>query len=150
MNLRELMQWFSKLMPKQKMQDVGDGCVQAGQVGGNLNSIQTNHHAVYVFINGEQTQQPVNPVAATEPMERFFAPPPVLVPKAAQPTTDDQRFILRIIRHEPELGPLAERFMQKHFRTTYVKSLNEHQVYRVICYVKACANRGAVLEKKTA
>lgn len=150
------MQWFSKLMPKQKMQDLGDGCVQAGHVGGDLNNAThhnnlNNSQAVYIFINHEQrVVPPPEPLRSSAVADEVKAQP---LPQAvcASGITDDQAYILKVMRYEDELGALAERFMKKQFQTTYVKGLSSHQARRVVLYIYKCAeNKNAARQNVNA
>ena len=58
------MQWLSKLMPKQKMQDVGDGSVQVGSVGGDLtHSQKTMNQTIYNTFYVMAPDSPTTPAA---------------------------------------------------------------------------------------
>lgn len=136
------MQWLSKLMPKQKMQDVGQGSIQIGSVGGNFSNTQHNNsQTVYIFVNHEQqTHTPPQPVPARPPVVDPIPKPAIAIPATVLPSlSEDQAYILKVMRYEGELGALAERFMKKQFQTTYVKGLTSQQARRVVLYIYKCA-----------
>ena len=136
------MQWLSKLVPKQKMQDVGQGSIQIGCVGGNFSNTQNNSsQTVYIFVNHEQqAHAPLQPQPDRPPVVDPVPEPAIAIQAAAIPSlSEDQAYILKVMRHEEELGALAERFMKKQFQTTYVKGLSSHQARRVVLYIYKCA-----------
>lgn len=139
------MQWLLQLLPQQKAK--GQGNVQVGSVGGDFSNTQNNSsQTVYIFVNHEQ-QAHVPPQLRPErpPVVDPVPKPAIAIQAAATPSlSEDQAYILKVMRHEEELGALAERFMKKQFQTTYVKGLSSHQARRVVLYIYKCAeNRHA-------
>ena len=146
MKLSEMMQWLIQLLPQQKAK--GQGNVQVGSVGGDFSNTQNNSsQAVYIFINHEQQ---VNvPTQTLPPVADPIPKPAIAIPAPATPSlSEDQAYILKVMRYEEELGALAERFMKKQFQTTYVKGLTSHQARRVVLYIYKCAeNRNAAQQR---
>ena len=144
--LRELLQWLSKLLPKQKMQDLGDGNIQAGRVDGDLNHNQnTSNQTIYniVVMNAER--------ASNEDVSKSFAgvcQPPKLTPTASRPRTDatqSQRGLLRLMAQSPANESLAEVFMRSEFDTDRVKNLTTFECLRTTRYLEACMQREAAM-----
>lgn len=137
--MQEMMQWlFQQLMPKQKMQDLGDGNVQAGRVAGDLNHSQhstTQHiyNTFYVVAPGDEATNDRKKSVGRE------KPPP----GHEQPTSPGQREVLRLMRLSPSAKAYAEDFMQKNFGTTRVKRLNDLECRRTKGYVEACLKNEA-------
>lgn len=116
------MQWLSKLWPKQNMKGVGEGSIQVGTVGGDLSHSQsTLNQTIYNTIYVVAAEKP----AANE----------------SRPATPEQLEVLRIMRTSPAANALAEAFMQKHFQTIRVKSLNELECKRTRRWVEVCLER---------
>lgn len=136
MKLRELLQWLLKLLPKQKMQDVGHGNVQVGRVDGDLCSTQnSNNQTVYntYFVMAAQTSTKV-----VRPMDNATtSSAPTSCPRPSE-TTDFQRDLLRFMAQSPFHESRAEYFMQREFGTVWVKSLDELQCRRTTRYVETC------------
>ena len=137
------MQWLSKLMPKQKMQDVGEGSIQVGSVGGDLtHSQKTMNQTIYNTIYVVASDPPANesrsaPLTAT--------PAPVIDKKSA---TQAQLEVLRLMRQSPAANAYAEEFMQQHFKTTRVKSLDNLQCKRTKRWVEVCLENGNTTQPK--
>lgn len=148
MKLSEMMQWLLQLLPQQKAK--GQGNVQVGSVGGDFSNTQNNsNQAVYIFINQEAA---VNAPSSPGPIQSSAVDPSTPTQATAAPSlSDDQAYILKVMRYEPELGALAERFMRKQFQTSYVKGLSSHQARRVVLYIYKCAeNKNAARQNVNA
>ncbi len=144
------MQWLLQLLPQQKAK--GQGNVQVGNVGGDFSNTQNNSNQTLIFIMSSE-QQAMVPTPPTKPAVMPQAPriSPTNQVAASPSITDDQAYILKVMRHEEELGALAERFMKKQFQTTYVKGLSAPQARRVVLYIYKCAeNRNAARQKTNA
>lgn len=113
------MQWLLKLLPKQKMQEVGDGNVQVGQVGGDLKHSQhtTTYNTFYVV--GAATTSPA--------------------PKST-PATPAQHEVLELMRSGTAAKAYTEAFMKKEFGSVVVKRMNDYQCRRTKAYVQTCLN----------
>ena len=144
MKLRELMQWLSKLMPKQKMQDVGEGSIQVGSIGGNLtHSQKTMNQTIYniVVMNAESASN-----EDVKKPESTVTQPPKLAPAAARQkpeATISQRDLLRLMAQSPAVESLAEAFMRREFNTDRVKKLTSFECLRTTRYLEACMQREA-------
>ena len=146
------MQWLSKLMPKQKMQDVGEGSIQVGSVGGNLtHSQKTMNQTIYnIFVmnaesaSNEDVQKP----------ESAVTQPPKLAPVAeARPkpeATSSQRALLRLMAKNAAIESLAEAFMRREFDTDRVKRLSTFECNRTIRYLEVCMQRNWEQKPSTA
>lgn len=136
------MQWLSKLMPKQKMQDVGDGSVQVGSVGGDLtHSQKTMNQTIYNTFYVMASDSPATPAAnESRPAPLMEAPAAAAEKRAA---TAEQLEVLRIMRLSTEAKGCAEAFMQKHFKTIHVKSLDDLQCKRTRRWVETCLENEA-------
>lgn len=138
------MQWLLQLLPKQKMQDLGDGNIQAGRVGGDVNHSQhsTTQHIYNTFY--VVSSEPIADAAANEsrpaPLEPMLGPQDTATHK---PATPEQHEVLRIMRSSPSANAYAEEFMQKQFGTTRVKRLNDLECRRTKGYVEACLKNEA-------
>ena len=136
----ELMQWLSKLMPKQKMQDVGDGCIQVGSVGGDLTHSQKTmtqtiyNNTIYVMAGGQPAANENRPASSMETQ------PPAT---EKRPATSEQLEVLRIMRMSSAAREYAEAFMQRHFNTIRVKSLDDLQCKRTRRWVETCIENDA-------
>lgn len=130
---------FQQLWPKQKMQDLGDGNLQAGRVAGDLNhslhsTTQHIYNTFYVVAAGEEATND-----RKQPGVRENAP------TAQEPSTSpSQHEVLRLMRSSSSAKAYAEDFMQKAFGTTRVKSLNDLQCRRTKGYVEACLKNDPV------
>lgn len=122
MKLREMVQWLLKLLPKQKMQDLGDGNVQVGRVGGDLQHSQhtTTYNTFYVV----------------------GAPPASTVPNS-NPATPAQHEVLELMRTGAAARAYTEAFMKKEFKSVVVKRMNDQQCRRTVAYVQACLKNEA-------
>ena len=136
------MQWLSKLMPRQKMQDVGDGGVQVGSVGGDLtHSQKTMNQTIYNTFYVMSSDSPAAPAANESRPVPLMATPSVAAEKKA--ATPEQLEVLRIMRLSTEAKECAEAFMQKHFKTIRVKRLNDLECRRTKGWVEACLKNEA-------
>jgi hypothetical protein len=138
--MREMMQRLLKqLLPKQKMQDLGDGNVQAGRVAGDLNHSQhsTTQHIYNTFYLVAGSEEATND--RKQPAGRENVPVATELPASA-----GQHEVLRLMRSSPSAKTYAEDFMQKTFGTIRVKSLNDMQCRRTKAYVEACLKNEAV------
>ena len=137
------MQWLSKLMPKQKMQDVGEGSIQVGSVGGDLtHSQKTMNQTIYNTIYVVASDTPANE-SKSAPLTS--TPAPVIDKK---PATQEQLEVLRLMRQSPAANAYAEEFMQQHFKTTRVKSLDNLQCKRTKRWVEVCLENGNTTQPK--
>ncbi len=131
-----MMEWLLKLLPKQKMQDVGHGNVQAGRVEGDLcNTQHSNNQTIY------NTYVVMSAQASTtmkQPPERATAPLKPVTPSKSGETTCYQRELLRFMGQSDVNEARAEFFMQREFGTVWVKNLDELQCRRTSRYVEAC------------
>lgn len=137
------MQWLSKLMPKQKMQDVGEGSIQVGSVGGDLtHSQKTMNQTIYNTIY----------VVASDPLANECKSAPLTSTPAPvtdkKPATQEQLEVLRLMRQSPAANAYAEEFMQQHFKTTRVKSLDNLQCKRTKRWVEVCLENGNTTQPK--
>lgn len=144
MKLKEFMQWLSRLMPRQKMQDVGDGSVQVGRVGGDLtHSQKTMNQTTYNIVVMSAASN-----TTVETLEQPSQPPdpvPQLVPIAARPKSDAtqaQRDLLRLMAQSPAHESLAEAFMRREFNTDRVKKLTTFECLRTTRYLETCMQQG--------
>ena len=137
------MQWLSKLVPKQKMQDVGEGSIQVGSVGGDLtHSQKTMNQTIYNTIYVVASDTPANE-SKSAPLTS--TPAPVIDKK---PATQEQLEVLRLMRQSPAANAYAEEFMQQHFKTTRVKSLDNLQCKRTKRWVEVCLENGNTTQPK--
>jgi hypothetical protein len=135
--MREMMQRLLKqLMPKQKMQDLGDGNVQAGRVVGDLNHSQhsTTQHIYNTFYvvadaSAANDRRPASADSATQAKEA--------------PASPEQHEVLRLMRSSPAAKAYAEDFMQKQFGTIRVKRLDDQQCKRTRRWVEVCLQNEA-------
>lgn len=131
------MQWLIKLLPKQKMQHVGDGNVQAGRVEGDLNHTQNNSthnvYNTYLMFSAETS------VVEAKPGGVVVQPPGVPVKKVG--ATSEQHDLLRLMRQSPANEARAEAFMLREFKTDRVKRLRAFECLRTMRYVEACIKR---------
>lgn len=138
MKLREILQWLAKLLPKQNAK--GDGNFQAGRVDGDLNNNQnTTQQIIY--------NNTIYLMAADQPAANESRPAPLVEtppPAEKTPATTEQLEVLRIMRMSTSARNYAEAFMQNHFGTTRVKSLNDLQCKRTRLWVQACLERDAL------
>jgi len=140
------MQWLSKLMPKQRMQDVGEGSIQVGSVGGNLtHSQKTMNQTIYniVVMNAESASN-----EDVKKPESAVTQPPKLAPAAARQkpeATTSQRDLLRLMAQSPAVESLAEAFMRREFNTDRVKKLTSFECLRTTRYLEACMRRDAAM-----
>lgn len=139
------MQWLNKLMPKQKMQDVGDGSVQVGSVGGDLtHSQKTTNQTIYniVVMNAESASN-----EDVKKPESAVTQPPKLATAARQKSeaTTSQRDLLRLMAQSPAVESLAEAFMRREFNTDRVKKLTSFECLRTTRYLEACMQRDAAM-----
>lgn len=134
------MQWLSKLMPRQKMQDVGDGSIQVGSVGGDLTHSQKTmtqtiyNNTIYVIAGDQPAANENRPAPSMETQ------PPAAEKRSA---TSEQLEVLRIMRMSTEARECAEAFMQRHFKTIRVKSLDDLQCKRTRRWVETCLAKDA-------
>ena len=137
------MQWLSKLVPKQKMQDVGEGSIQVGSVGGDLtHSQKTMNQTIYNTIYVVASDTPANE-SKSAPLTS--TPAPVIDKK---PATQEQLEVLRLMRQSPAANAYAEEFMQQHFKTIRVKSLDNLQCKRTKRWVEVCLENGNTTQPK--
>lgn len=145
MKLREILQWLSKLLPKQKMQDLGDGNVQAGRVDGDLNSTQnTTNQTIYNIVVVSAENAPAEEIPKAIPSS--FATPklaPAALPKRPSETTPSQRDLLRLMALNPANEARAVVFMRREFSTDRVKKLTTFECLRTTRYLEACIQREA-------
>lgn len=116
------MQWLLKLLPKQKMHDVGDGNVQVGHVGGDVKHSQhtTTYNTFYVVGTAHTSKAPKTP-----------------------PATPAQHEVLELMRSGPAAKAYTEAFMKKEFGSVVVKRMNDHQCKRTKAYVQTCLKNEA-------
>ena len=138
------MQWLSKLMPKQKMQDVGEGSIQVGSVGGNLTHSQktmnqTIYNIVVMSAENASNEEASDPGPAVLQLPKL-APAPS---KAKTETTPSQRELLRLMASSPANEARAEVFMRREFSTDRVKRLSSFECTRTIRYLETCMQREA-------
>ena len=137
------MQWLSKLMLRQKMQDVGDGNIQTGRVDGDLNNHQsTTNQTIYniVVVSSESASNEDGPVQE----QSEVAPPklaPAVQPKKLSEATTAQRELLRFMASSPAIEARAEAFMRREFETDRVKKLSDFECVRTTKYLEACIQR---------
>lgn len=132
------MQWLLKLLPQQKMQEVGNGNVQAGRVDGGLHHSHHTTHNIHnnFFVMGAQTSATSTP--ETGPPDAKHQPMPKVEIK------DYQRALLRLLMNHHAYEGTALRFCQREFGTDRIKRLNELQCRRVTRYVQECMRRDSV------
>ena len=125
-----MMQWLLQLLPKQKMQGLGDGNVQAGRVGGDVNHTQ---HSTTQHIYNTFYLLPSDTGAANEANKAVQEPP----------ATPEQHEVLRLMRLGPSAKSYAEDFMLKQFKTVRVKSLDDLQCKRTRRWIEVCLQNEA-------
>ena len=141
MKLREILQWLAKLLPQQKAK--GDGNFQAGRVDGDLNNNQnTTHQTIYNTYYVMTSDSPA-PAAANESRPAPLVVEPTVSDAEKKPATVEQLEVLRLMRSSERANSYAEVFMQKHFKTSRVKRLNDLQCRRTKGYVLARLKREA-------
>lgn len=135
------MQWLLKLLPTQKMKEVGDGNVQAGRVDGGLHHSQHTTHNIHntFFVMGAQTS--VSSVADTSQADSKQQP---TTAKTKAEIKDYQRALLRLLMTHHAYERTALKFCQREFGTDRIKRLNELQCRRVTRYVEECMRRDNV------
>ena len=140
-SLREMMQWLLKLLPTQKMKEVGNGNVQAGRVDGGLHHSQHTTQTVHntFFVMGAQTGTASVPYTDAPAV----AQPPIAAKTKAE-IKDYQRAVLRLLWSHKSYEGTALRFCQREFGTDRIKRLNEQQCRRVTRYVQECIRRDSV------
>lgn len=135
------MQWLSKLMPRQKMQDVGDGGVQVGSVGGDLtHSQKTMNQTIYNTFYVMASDTPAT-FAANESRPAPLQETPTATDR--KPATPEQLEVLRLMRLSPAANAYAEEFMQAQFNTIRVKRLNDLECRRTKGWIEACLKNDA-------
>lgn len=135
------MQWLSKLMPRQKMQDVGDGSIQVGRIGGDLtHSQKTMNQTIYNTFYVMAPDSPATPAANESRPAPLMETPPASDKK---PATSEQLELLRLMRLSPAANAYAEDFMQAQFNTIRVKRLNDLECRRTKGWVEACLKNEA-------
>ena len=143
--LRELLQWLSKLLSSQKMQELGDGNIQAGRIEGDLNNHQSNtNQTIYniVVVSSERASNEDGLVQDPSEMS-----PPKMAPtahtKKAPDATTAQRELLRFMASSPAIEARAETFMRREFETDRVKKLSDFECVRTTKYLEACIQQAA-------
>ena len=140
MKLRELLQWFSNLLLQQKMQDLGDGNIQAGRIEGDLNNNQSHtNQTIYniVVVSPESTPAEMREPTTSSPPKLAAA---ISVKKAPE-ATQSQRDLLRLMAQSSVNEARAEIFMRREFATDRVKKLTSFECLRTIRYLEACVQR---------
>lgn len=133
------MEWLQKLLPKQKMQDVGHGNVQAGRVEGDLQNTQhSNNQTIY---NNFYLLSPDPKLGVSQELKRPSFPERSADSGEAalqKPATYEQLEVLRIMRCSPSAQAYAEDFMRNQFGSIRVKGLNDLECRRTKAWVQAC------------
>lgn len=132
------MQWLLKLLPAQKMQEVGNGNVQAGRVDGGLHHSHHTTHNIHntFFVMGAQTSVSSAPDTGPPDFKQYTS-----TPKTKAEIKDYQRTLLRLLMNHHTYEGTALRFCQREFGTDRIKRLNEQQCRRVTRYVEECMRR---------
>lgn len=138
MNLREMMQWLSKLLPKQKMLNAGDGNVQAGRVQGDLNHSQNTqtvyNNTIFVLPGKDAALSTCAFEAAKGAGEQVIA--------------EERLALLRLMRTDDSLETRGRAFMHREFGGAYVKGLERGQVFRTRRYLEACINNDKLKQQQ--
>ncbi|EFI60727.1 MULTISPECIES: hypothetical protein [Comamonas] len=135
MKLKEMMQWLLKLLPQQKMQENGNGSLQAGRVEGDLHHSHTQ--AVYNIF-----------MMAPEPAK---APAPAPIRTNEKLPADGWQEVFRMIRNLPQSkGESVFRFMERKFHTRMVRELRPDQLQEVRLYAAKIARNMAASSRRPA
>lgn len=139
------MQWLSKLMPKQKMQDVGDGSVQVGSVGGDLIHTQkTMNQTIYnIVVVSSESASNEDGLVHESSEKPFPKMPPAVQAKKTPDVTTAQRELLRFMASSLAIEARAEAFMRREFGTDRVKRLTTFECLRTTRYLETCIQREA-------
>lgn len=148
--LESLLTWLSKLMPKQKMRDVGHANVQAGEVAGDVvsdRSITINTFYVSGPAPTERADTEPPPAASKEPAPEAAQRPVPATPASAPPPQTERRTEvdppevielrrkvfdwLRKFERMPCGSAPLKNFMQREFQTTTIMQLDRVQLIRV-------------------
>ncbi|MCD2164670.1 hypothetical protein [Comamonas koreensis] len=130
------------LVPKQKMQESGSGNVQAGHVNGDLHHKHTqvvNNNHISVQFNGDAEQLAAALVRAQTGQaisSKWSHQGTCNDRKPRSKPTEKQEAVLALLRKDELSARVTLAFMQREFKSTYVKALTDHQAKRVIGYVE--------------
>lgn len=133
------MQWLLKLLPKQKMQEVGEGSIQAGRVGGDLNHSQNTdnsrtvvNHNTTVLLMGSPGLAPTSPTVSEKDGQ----------------AEADRLAVLKLMRESETLKARARAFMKREFGDALVKALDGKQAFRTRRYLETCLERDGSQNKR--
>lgn len=172
MQLSVMMEWLLRLLPKQKMQDTGDGNVQAGRVEGDLHHSHVVNHYNVQQINVDHQQLAIAIVQANAKLSSAKAPPkapadddgyepvgidgpprrervyrPMPDELRQRPPTPRQAELLALRRESGTHKHVIDDFIEGKLRGKFIKELTDHEVYRATRYVEEAMWRLKVKEE---
>ena len=153
MQLSVMLEWLVRLLPKQKMQDNGNGNVQAGHVEGglhhsvvnnyNVQQINVDHNQLAIaLIRANANRQPNAPdiepldIGPTQRAQRERARRPMPDYLRALPATPQQLELLALRRYSNNAKRLIDDFVEEKLNGKFIKELTDHEVLRAKRYVE--------------
>lgn len=143
MQLREILQWLIKLLPKQKMQDNdGSGNLQAGRVEGDLHHSHTQ--AVYnIFM---MAPDPAQTAVVSEPSTKAEDIPTVQITRLQSQQHSAVLARMGQLHYRSRITVLD--FMDREFKTRMVIELQTEQLFRLNKYLDVVLSNPRALKRK--